>query len=171
MKISWLDPLIFLFAAIGGFFLIPRHVFFENFAVLAWIYLPFFALTITCLARNLLARARAARNAGSSFLGIVSTAVGITALQACGLGMPACGSALGVFFGLALVPGFVAAFVRDYAPLLIFISIIFQAIALYSLGCFNRFAHLHPENRPEPDAKNINQRYRGRHKPAGKSQE
>lgn len=171
MKVNWRDLAVFFPAAIGGFLLVPRHVFFEGYAFLAWIYLPVFALTVTCLFKNILGRAKAAKSTGSSFLGIVSTAIGITALQACGLGMAACGSAIGIIFGLAVIPGVVAVFVRNHAPVLIFTSIVFQLIALYFLKCFHGLTDLHPEKGPEPDENDVSQRYRSGHKPTGERQE
>jgi hypothetical protein len=80
-------------------------------------------------------RVKIASPAGGSVLGILSMVLGISTLQVCGLGLPSCGMAIGLGFGISLFPGFLTIIVRQHAVLLVATSIILQIVSLFLLRC------------------------------------
>jgi hypothetical protein len=128
-----------LIAFVGGYFLIPKAVFADQYAVgLSALFLFSFALTITCLIRNIKERVAQAQIYKSSLIGIIATAIGISALQACGIGAPICGASIGTGIISMLFPGFLFTYLHVYGVPIIVVSIISQLISLYFMNCFKR---------------------------------
>jgi len=131
--------IIFLIAFFGGYFLIPKAVFTDQYALgLSALFLFSFALTITCLIRNIKERVVQAQIYKSSLIGIIATAIGISALQACGIGAPICGASIGTGIVSMIFPGVLFTYLHEYSVLIIVISILSQLISLYFMNCFSK---------------------------------
>ncbi len=128
--------LVLAAAVIGGYWLLPKSVFYSFTAVLAIIFLSLFSLNTMCLVRNIKERLILSRASKGSFLGIVATAVGLGALQACGLGAPVCGATVGVGIISFFFPSLLTSLTSRYALILIIGSIFLEGISLYLMNCF-----------------------------------
>ena len=128
--------IVFVASAFLGYFLVPKTAFYGYFEILAWIFIFLFALVITCIVRNTKERIVLSRTYGSSILGTIAVAIGLAALQACGLGAPVCGAAVGMGIFSAIFPSFFMNFFTNYALWIFLISIAFQFLALYFMNCF-----------------------------------
>ncbi len=124
----------FVLWLILSYFLIPQMVFAGLDAPLAYIFMLVFALTMTCTTRNIKEKVVLARIQGSSILGIIASVVGLSGLQACGIGMPFCGASMGVGF-LSLFPGYVLTRMHAFAIPIIITSIVVQVASLYFMHC------------------------------------
>jgi len=74
-----------------------------------------------------------------SILGTIAIAIGLVALQACGLGAPVCGAAVGMGIFSAIFPSFFMNFFTNYALWIFLVSITFQVRALYFMNCFKKW--------------------------------
>lgn len=127
---------VFLISLIVSYFLIPKQVFYRLYTVLGILFMLFFSLTLTCIVRNVKEKILLARTYKSSVLGIVAVAIGLSALQVCGVGAPVCGAAVGAGVISVLFPTFFSTIVSRYSVFIVLVSIIFQVIALYFMNCF-----------------------------------
>ncbi len=107
-----------------------------------WHYIPtitfiiLFALTTTCLIRNIKERIILQHKAKASWITIIASAIGLSALQICGLGGPVCGASIGLSILSFLLPNVALQFLTQYHIYLIFIAIFLQLLSLYFLKCF-----------------------------------
>ena len=129
--------LVFVAAFFLGYFLIPRSVFDHSYRILALIFMLTFALSITCITRNIKERIALMKTTKSSVLTIVASIFGLAAFQVCGVGTPVCGVSVGVGFVSIIFPGFLYNLLTDYANGFIIFSIFAQIIALYFMHCFH----------------------------------
>ena len=127
--------IIFLLSFILSYFLIPRHLFFSKHFSLTVAFMLTFSVLVTCSVRNIKEKIAVAKTAKTSVWGIIASVLGLTALQVCGLGGVFCGSS--VFLGLltTIIPGFAVSFLTSYAVPLLVVSIIFQILAIWQMGC------------------------------------
>ena len=88
--------IVFLVSFFLSYFLIPKNVFHGWNQLLAYAFMLVFALTTTCIIRNIKEKILLARTYKSSILGIIAVALGLAALQVCGANAPVCGAAVGV---------------------------------------------------------------------------
>lgn len=131
--------IVFVLALIAGYLLVPRTVFLDRYATgLVAVFLFSFALSLMCLVRVVKERIVQAKTYKSSLIGIVATAVGMTALQACGIGAPVCGASIGGGILGMIFPAFAVSFLRSYAPYILGFSIIMQLASLRFMNCFRR---------------------------------
>jgi hypothetical protein len=65
--------------------------------------------------------------------------LGVTALQVCGLGVPACGVSVGAGFVSLIFPGVVFNYLRDYSIFILIFSITIQIYSLYKMKCFDTY--------------------------------
>lgn len=128
--------IVFLVSLIVGYLLIPKDVLFGQYAIIAITFIIIISLTITCVTRTIKEQIKASINLGNSIVGVLASIVGITALQVCGLGIPACGASVGAGFVSLIFPGFVFNFLREYSVFILTFSIFAQIYSLYKMNCF-----------------------------------
>jgi hypothetical protein len=131
--------IVFALTFVVGLVTVPKSVYLDRLSkILVYIFIALFALTATCLVRNIKERVVAARARQSSILGIVATAIGIVAIQSCGIGAPICGASVGAGFLGFLFPGMALSFFRNYASILLISSIAVQIVSLYLMNCLKK---------------------------------
>ena len=133
---SHLCQVAFFVYLIGSYFLIPKNVFYGWYNILVGAFMIFFALTLTCLTRNIKEKVVLAKTYKSSILGIIATALGLSVLQVCGVGAPVCGASVGASVLSLFFPSFALSFFERYSLYIVISSILFQIIALYYMRCF-----------------------------------
>ena len=130
--------IIFAMAFIISYFLVPEKIFYEWYTLLGIAFMIAFSLSLTCIVRNVKERIMLTKTYESSVASIIATAVGLTALQACGIGAPVCGSMVGLGFLSIFFPTVFNNFLYDYGLYVVLFSISIQFIALYFMKCFKR---------------------------------
>jgi len=151
-KYCWI---VFFVSMILSYFLIPSHVFYSWYSILALVFMVSFSLVVTCMVRNIKERILLARTYESSIISIIAIGIGLGALQVCGIGAPVCGAAVGIGIFSSLFPAAFSEFSYKYALHMILISIVLQLIALYFMNCFRCIkSQNNPKNIPTP-SKNI----------------
>lgn len=128
----------FLISLIISYFLIPNKIFYKGYIILAIIFMFLFALTITCIIRTLKERIISAKKSGATILSIIGTILGIGALQTCTIGAPICGASVGLGIVSIFFPHTAHSLMHKYSIYIIYISIVFQIIALYFMNCFKK---------------------------------
>ncbi len=132
---------IFIVVFIASGLLVPKTMTHGYHLLLAGAFMISFALTITCMARNIKERIALARTAQTSLLGIIAAVLGLSALQVCGVAAPVCGATIGAGVVASLFPGFLFHFLSDWSIPIILLSIAAQWTALYFMNCFKRVRH------------------------------
>jgi hypothetical protein len=127
---------VFLIALIGSYFLIPTTVFNGLYYIIAITFMVTFSLSVMCIVRSIKDRAELARKSKASLLSIIATALGLSALQVCGVSIPVCGASIGIGLLSVIFPQFFVDFLASYSPFIIGFSVVLQLIALYYMGCF-----------------------------------
>lgn len=135
---SNLCKILFLISLILGYFLIPKDIFLGRNIFLGLIFLINFAAIISCIVRNIKERVLLAKTYNNSILGILASAIGLAALQVCGVNSAVCGAGFGFVILSAIFPNFIIGFLDRYAIALIILSILIQWISLYFMGCFKK---------------------------------
>ncbi|MBT3395071.1 hypothetical protein HOA59_03325 [archaeon] len=130
--------LVFTLTLILSYFLIPNKVFHGIHNLIAILFMVVFSLTMTCITYNIKERVKLARTYKNSVLSIIATAVGLSALQVCGVGAPVCTATLGAGILASIFPITFVKLISDYSILIISISILFQLTALYLMNCFKK---------------------------------
>ena len=97
-----------------------------------------FSLVLTCLVRDIKERVVLARTYKHHLIGVIASAVGLTALHTCTIGAPVCASAFFFTSLFAFFPFFLTKFLTKYSVFLIVFSIIVQLLTLYLIGCFKK---------------------------------
>ena len=130
----------FVFGAslVLGYFVVPKKVFYGYDTILGVLFILSFALVMTCLVRQTKERVKVARTYSGAIIGIIATAIGLTALEACGVGAPVCGAMVGVGVLSVILPMSAVDIIGRYAVPILVGSIIIQFIALYFMNCFKR---------------------------------
>ncbi len=127
--------LVFLLSFIGSYYLIPENVFHSGNRLIAMIFMLVFALSVTCIVRNTKERVLLAKTYKTSILSIIATAIGISALQVCGMGsMCVMGAGVGILS--IFLPGFALNYLEAHGVIILYFSIFLQLVALYFLKCF-----------------------------------
>ena len=130
--------LIFAIVFALSWFLVPRMILHGWYIVLAAIFMVSFALTITCIIRIIKERVVQARTYGTSLIGLIAAALGLSALQVCGISMPLCGATIGLGIISSLFPGFLFHILAQWSVLIVMLSILAQWISLFIMHCFRR---------------------------------
>ena len=130
--------IIFILIFFLSYFLIPKKVFHGWWSLIAILFMFFFSLVMTCIVRNIKEKILLAKTYKSSLVGILATAIGLSALQVCGVGAPICGATIGTGFLSVFLPGIFMKFLDDFAIYILIASIILQAISLYFMNCFKK---------------------------------
>lgn len=127
---------VFILSLILSYFLIPGRLFYGIYLVLAIVFMILFALTLTCIIRNIKEKIVLAKTYKSSLIGIIAGGIGLAAVQVCGVGAPVCGATIGMGILSTVFPMVFVDILTKYASIILIISIIFQFIALYFMNCF-----------------------------------
>lgn len=130
--------LVFAIVFLASALLIPETMTHGYHLLLAIAFMFSFALTITCMARNIKERIALARTYKTSILGLIAAVLGLSALQVCGIAAPVCGATIGAGIVASLFPGFLFHFLSDWSVPIILLSIAAQWMALYFMNCFKR---------------------------------
>lgn len=145
----------FVFGAslVLGYFIVPKEVFYGYGIILGILFILSFALVVTCLVRQTKERVKVARTYSGAIIGIIATAIGLTALEACGIGAPVCGAMVGVGILSIILPMSVIDIVSQYAAQILVVSIMIQLVSLYFMNCFKKYpfkikATKRPNNEP-----------------------
>lgn len=130
----------FVFAAslVLGYFVVPKKIFYGYDTILGILFILSFALVMTCLVRQTKERVKIARTYSGAIIGIIATAIGLTALEACGIGAPVCGAMVGVGILSVILPVSAVDIIGRYAVLILIGSVTIQLIALYFMNCFKK---------------------------------
>lgn len=126
---------VFVVFFIGSYFLVPRHVFYSQYIILALTFMVVFSLSSACLVRNIKDKILTATHLGRSAFHIIIAALGFSALQVCGLGATMCSATIGVSIASVLFPGIFFNYLTNYSIAIISASIILQIAGLYSMKC------------------------------------
>ncbi|MGB9763385.1 MAG: hypothetical protein ACPLW7_05285 [Minisyncoccia bacterium] len=130
--------IVFVISLIGAYFLVPKTIFYGLYTILGILYMIIFAVTLTCIVRNIKEKVLLVKTYQSSIIGIIAAALGLAALQVCGIGAPVCGAAISAGILSVIFPNIFINFLNKYALIIIIISIGIQAIALYFMNCFKK---------------------------------
>ncbi len=139
----------FVFGAslILGYFIVPKKIFYGFYdTALGIIFITVFALVITCLVRQTKERIKLAKTYSGAVIGIIATAIGLTALEACGIGAPVCGAMVGMGFLSVILPISTIDIVSQYAIPILIGSILIQLLSLYFMNCFKRIINITNKN-------------------------
>jgi hypothetical protein len=130
--------IVFIISLIGAYLLVPKRIFYGLYTILGIVYMVVFALTLTCIIRNIKEKVLLAKTYKNSIIGILASALGIVALQVCGIGAPVCGTTIGASILSVIFPSFFLSFLSNYAVLIVLGSIVIQVTGLYFMNCFKK---------------------------------
>lgn len=128
--------IVFSAALFAGFFITPKHLITGRYL---WVSVPFmllFAFSIACMVRVIKERVSTTLDKGSSIFGFLISVVGLSALQACGLGAPLCGASIGLSILSAVLPSFALQLLVHHGLTIVLFTMALQIIGLYSMKCF-----------------------------------
>ncbi|MGC9200726.1 MAG: hypothetical protein ACP5F8_02065 [Candidatus Aenigmatarchaeota archaeon] len=128
--------IVFITLFLISYFLIPKSVFNGIYLPISVVYMILFALTMTCIVRNIKERIIIARKYQKSLVGLIASIIGLTSLQFCGVGSSACTITVGYGIISIIFPSFIVDFMEKYAFQTLIFSIILQIISLYLMKCF-----------------------------------
>lgn len=127
--------LVFVISLIVSMLLIPQKVFYKWYFILTIAFVLTFALTITCIVRNIKEKIKIRKHTSKSIISLILSIIGFSALQVCTIGVPVCGAAgLGLF--AIIIPRFAFHFFNNYSVWIVVITIILQVISMNSMSCF-----------------------------------
>jgi len=133
---SFYCKLVFFVSFVGAYFFVPKNLFKSWHLIFALAFIFLFSLVLTCIIRNIKEKIVLAKTYKNSVLAVAAAAVGLAALQVCGIGAPVCGASIGLGIVSAVFPGVFINFLSSYSIYIITISIIFQVFSLYFMNCF-----------------------------------
>lgn len=131
--------IVFAVVLLLSYFLVPKRIFYGWYTLVGALFMAMFALTITCIVKNIKEKALLARTSGGSILSIIAIAVGLAALEVCGVGAPVCGATIGLGVLSAVFPSVAFGFFERYSLYIISGTIILQVVSLYFMNCFKEF--------------------------------
>jgi hypothetical protein len=131
--------LVFVIAFIISYFLVPEKIFYSWYTLLGITFMAVFALVIMCIIRNIKKKVLLARTYEGSIVSIIAIAIGLAALEVCGVGAPVCGATIGLGIFSALLPGVALGFFEKYGTYIVVGTIVLQVISLYFMNCFKKF--------------------------------
>lgn len=129
--------IIFGLSLFVGYALTPKNVLTGLYLFLAVPFIFLFALTLSCAVRSVKEKIKVTRHQQTSIFGVIASAIGISALQVCGVGTPLCGASVGISILSAIFPSLVLNILREYSVVIISMSILTQLISLHSMNCLS----------------------------------
>lgn len=127
---------VFILSLVWWFFMVQKTLFVWNYSILWTIFVLSFALTITCLVRNIKEKIQIANKQKKSIIWIIGAVIGISAAQVCGVNAMFCGSTIWVWVLSTILPWTALWFLSEYSVWIIITSIIIQIFWLYFMKCF-----------------------------------
>ena len=135
--------IVFTVAFLLAWFLVPHSMLYGWYLLLAVGFTASLALTITCIVRNIKERIAVARTYRTSVLGIIAVALGLSALQVCGIAAPICGASIGFGIVASLFPEIFFRCLSQWSVAIVIASIAVQWISLYFMNCFKPAVRKH----------------------------
>ena len=129
---------VFGFSLVLGYLIVPKKIFYGYDTILGVFFIFSFALVTTCLVRQIKERVKVARTYSGAIIGVIATAIGLAALEACGVGAPVCGAMVGVGILSVIFPMSAVDIIGRYAVPILVGSILIQFVALYFMNCFKK---------------------------------
>jgi hypothetical protein len=121
---------------LAAYSLVPAKIFSGLYWPLAISFMLVFGLTITCLVRTIKERIiHRQQTATHSVLGVISAAIGLSALQFCTVS-GVCGASVGMAVVSLVFPKFAYNLFDQYAVWITVLSIVLQLISLWQMKCF-----------------------------------
>lgn len=125
--------------SLGLWFLMVHKTLFVWIYTILWVvFITTFALTVTCLVRNIKERIQMANKEKKSIIWIIWAVIWISAAQLCGINALFCWSTIWLWLLSTILPVSTVWFLSEYAIWIIILSIVTQIIWLYFMKCFNR---------------------------------
>ena len=135
---SYYCKIVFGASFLGSYFLMPSKVFHGILIPLVLLFMLAFALSLTCVVRNIKERTILSKKSTGSLLSVLFAGVGLAALQMCVVGAPVCGASVGLGILAVIMPGVMFDVFSDFAVEILILSILLQTIVLYKMNCFVR---------------------------------
>jgi len=120
---------------------VPAVLWNADYILLAILFNTFFAFSIACMVRSIKEKAVTAQKVGGSVVGIITSTLGISALQICGLSNPVCGASVGFGFLSTLFPSVMFHYGMEISLFTIILGIFFQLFSLYKMHCLSWSTH------------------------------
>ena len=130
--------IVFAISLLVSYFLVPGKIFYGWYTLLGISFMIIFALVIMCIVRNVKEKVVLAKTYEGSIVSIIAIAIGLAALEVCGVGAPVCTATIGIGVFSALLPGVALGFFEKYGTYIVVGTIILQAISLYFMNCFKK---------------------------------
>ena len=130
--------IIFFLGLILGYLIIPKTIFSGFWTLIRITYIILFSIVITCIVRVIKERIINMKQTGAGIISIIAAALGLGAMQVCGVGAPICGATIGVGIISIFFPSISLNFLSHYSLLIIFISMVLEIIAIYYMGCLKK---------------------------------
>lgn len=128
--------IVFLISLFLSYLLLPKNILSSWYFTFGILFMITISLTITCLVRNIKEKIVIARTYKNSIINIILTVLGISALQVCGIGAPVCAATVSAGFLGTIFPSLFLNLSKDFAIIIIILSIGIQIFSLYSMKCF-----------------------------------
>lgn len=132
-KYCWL---VFMIAWWLWFWMIHETLFTGIYTILWFLFTIVFALTVTCLIRNIKEKVKLANKAWKSLIWIIGATIWIATAQLCWINAVFCGSTIWMWLLSTILPTTTMWFLSEYSVIIIILSIITQLIWLYFMKCF-----------------------------------
>ena len=129
---------VFLLAFAGSYFLLPEDILLGMHKYIAIAFMFSFSFSIACIVRNIKEKVVLARTYKTSVVSLILSVLGFSAFQVCGINAGMCTATVGMGIVSTIFPSFFVGFLSDFAHLIIWVSVVFQLVALYFMRCFNR---------------------------------
>ncbi len=127
---------VFIISLILWFFMVQKTLFVWSYTILWILFVISFAMTVTCLVKNIKEKIQIANKEKKSIIGIIWAVIWVSAAQVCGVNAMFCGSTIWVWLLSTILPASAVWFLSEYAVSIIILSIITQIIWLYFMKCF-----------------------------------
>lgn len=126
--------IIFVFALIAGYFLLPNRAL----GILEIAFIAIFAITLMCLVKNVKENVQLAKIAGKSAIPLVLYIIGVSSLGICSTSLPVCGVNIGAGIIAIIFPELIKRFLLHYHSLILAASLFLQIAYLFHLKCFSK---------------------------------
>ena len=128
---------VFVVSLFLGYIITPKSVFTGHNSVPAFIFIFLLSLTTTCIVRNIKEKIKNGIKVKKSLLSVLSGAIGLTALQVCGMSGVMCGASASAGLLSIILPGAAFNLFENYSTAILWSSILIQLLGLYFLKCLD----------------------------------
>ncbi len=133
---------VFVISLVIVYLLVPKKIFYGYYTILGGLFIISTSLVISCFVRNIRERVFSASKNGASFVGILMSIFGLSALQICTIGAPVCGVSIGAGLLSMIFPAMAFNFLEEYGIYVVILSLVAQIFALYFMKCFNKIIEI-----------------------------